>query len=213
MENYADIEIDRKQQNMNMNEDLPNKDHQPVPVVTTVTSQQPASNQQQQQQPTQPQQPQQPQLRQPPTTTSPSQQSNSGLVNRQYTTFPSERSATERSWTYELFDCFTDLNVTLRTCLMPCIVVEEVSTQYGELPSQMCFWQACGCNFIPHLRNEMRRAHNITGDTVNDHLLGNMCMLCTLVQMKREMDLARFNSAVTPINSRPPADFMQMQRI
>ena len=91
-------------------------------------------------------------------------------------------------WQYGLFGCFGDFSVCCLAYWCPCWVVGEIAEHFGESKMSVCLWHGFGgCNFVPTLRNMLRKERNITGDLVNDHICGTLCFYCAIIQMRREI--------------------------
>lgn len=98
-----------------------------------------------------------------------------------------------KDWHFGLFDCLDDITICAKAFFLPCVLTDEVAAHYGiGSNGEICFWQALGCNFIPSLREKVRTEFNIPGDMISDHIHGNLCAVCSLIQMRREIEAAKF---------------------
>lgn len=116
-------------------------------------------------------------------------------------------------WRYGLYDCFSNIGLCCLAFWVPCIVEGEIAEHFGENKMNICLWVACGgCNFLPTLRALYRQQHNIPGTMVGDYVYGFCCMVCLMVQLKREIDdprqmvIGQATTTTTTTTYQPPID-------
>jgi len=90
-----------------------------------------------------------------------------------------------RPWTTDTFSCFDDCGVCLLTYFCPCITVYQVAEDLGESGCGVC---CCVPNQLQVLRTKLRVQQKIQGTMMNDCCCTSFCGICTLCQMKREIN-------------------------
>jgi len=114
-----------------------------------------------------------------------------------------------RSWSYELFDCFSDLPTCVLSCCCCCYVYSQNKQRFTHLDmhgtplrepvrryNHDClswFLLQCGLGAGWGLqaisRSDVRRRYGIRGDSCKDVLISGCCGPCELVQEHREIQL------------------------
>jgi len=114
-----------------------------------------------------------------------------------------------RSWSYELFDCFSDLPTCVLSCCCCCYVYSQNKQRFTHLDThgaplrapvsrynhdclswfllQCCLNAGWGLQAIS--RSDVRRRYGIRGDACKDVLISGCCGPCELVQEHREIQL------------------------
>eukprot|EP00062_Callorhinchus_milii_P004882 gi/632944188/ref/XP_007887362.1/ PREDICTED: placenta-specific gene 8 protein-like [Callorhinchus milii] len=92
---------------------------------------------------------------------------------------PKSKLNGQNAWNTSLMSCCDDLQICLCGLFCPFCLGCEIAGAMGE---------CCCCGTSVAMRTLIRTKYNIQGSICNDHCIHECCLMCSLCQMKREIN-------------------------